>query len=415
MVGQLAIVVSAGLLGPLLAAGRRPLVPVLVGELLAGAIIGRTGFGIIDPATQPLPAFSIIGFAMLMLGAGTEVDLGSPRLRQGIARGGIALVVALAASVPAALLLVNVLHLGHVELFVVLRAGSSAAIAFPIIEERKLAGPAVPLLIAWITLADGVTALLLPLTLTGPARIPLAIAGDVLIVIVSAAIIVVGRRLAGRPIVAEARRASRQRRWALQLRLSVLLLLVLAAIADRSGGSLLVAGFAAGIVLRRLGQPTRLALQLSGLANGFFVPAFFVLLGAGLNLRSLVSDPRAIVLAVAIAAAAVVVHLVAAAVAAEKQRVPRGPLSSAPLGLPSAPAALGLHRPPPLARRRRRSCGWWLPHPHPGHYRCDPPGANGPTSEAGHEGFDGRPLAMRVDQHRAPRWLCCTCLAIIRA
>ena len=342
MFAQLALVVAAGLLGPLLAAGRRPLVPVLVGELVAGAIIGRTGFGIIDPAAQPLPALSALGFAMLMLGAGTEVDLGSPQLRQGIARGGIALVVALVASIPAALLLVNVLHLGHVELFVVLLAGSSAAIAFPTIQERKLTGPAVPLLIAWIALADGVTALLLPLTLTGPARIPLAIAGDVLIVMASAAIIAVGRRLAGRPVVAEARRASRERRWALQLRVSVLLLLVLAAIADRSGGSLLVAGFAAGIVLRRLGQPTRLALQLSGLADGFFVPAFFVLLGAGLNLRSLVSDPGAIVLAVAMAVAAVVVHLVAAAVAAEKQRVPSGLLASAQLGLPSAAAALGL-------------------------------------------------------------------------
>jgi Kef-type K+ transport system membrane component KefB len=342
MFAQLALVVAAGLLGPLLAAGRRPLVPVLVGELVAGAIIGRTGFGIIDPAAQPLPALSALGFAMLMLGAGTEVDLGSPQLRQGIARGGIALVVAAVASVPAALLLVNVLHLGHVELFVVLLAGSSAAIAFPTIQERKLTGPAVPLLIAWIALADGVTALLLPLTLTGPARIPLAIAGDVLIVMLSAAIIAVGRRLAGQPIVAEARRASRQRRWALQLRVSVLLLLVLAAIADRSGGSLLVAGFAAGIVLRRLGQPTRLALQLSGLADGFFVPAFFVLLGAGLNLRSLVSDPGAIVLAVAMAVAAVVVHVIAAAVAAEKQRVPSGLLASAQLGLPSAAAALGL-------------------------------------------------------------------------
>jgi Kef-type K+ transport system membrane component KefB len=342
MFAQLALVVAAGLLGPLLAAGRRPLVPVLVGELVAGAIIGRTGFGIIDPAAQPLPALSALGFAMLMLGAGTEVDLGSPQLRQGIARGGIALVVAAAASVPAALLLVNVLHLGHVELFVVLLAGSSAAIAFPTIQERKLTGPAVPLLIAWIALADGVTALLLPLTLTGPARIPLAIAGDVLIVMLSAAIIAVGRRSAGQPVVAEARRASRQRRWALQLRVSVLLLLVLAGIADRSGGSLLVAGFAAGIVLRRLGQPTRLALQLSGLADGFFVPAFFVLLGAGLNLRSLVSDPGAIVLAVAMAVAAVVVHVIAAAVAAEKQRVPSGLLASAQLGLPSAAAALGL-------------------------------------------------------------------------
>lgn len=342
MFAQVGVVVAAGLLGPLLAAGRRPLAPVLVGELIAGAILGRTGFGIVDPGAQPFPAFYALGFAMLMLGAGTEVDLRSPQLRQGIARGGIALAVALAASIPLALLLANGLNLGHTELLAVLLAGSSAAVAFPTMQERKLAGPAVPLLIAWITLADALTALLMPLTLTGPAKIPLALAGDALIVIVSATTIVVGGRLVGRPAVVEAVRESEQRRWALRLRLSVLLLLVLAAIADRTGGSLLVAGFAAGIVLRRFREPTRLALQLSGLADGFFVPAFFVLLGASLNLRSLISDPRAIVLAVAMAVAAVIVHLVAAAVAAEKQRAPTGLLASAQLGLPAAAAALGL-------------------------------------------------------------------------
>jgi Kef-type K+ transport system membrane component KefB len=339
---QLAVVVAAGLLGPLLAAGRRPLAPVLVGELIAGAILGRTGFGIVDPGAQPFPAFYALGFAMLMLGAGTEVDLRSPQLRHGIARGGIALAVALVASIPLALLLANGLNLGHTELLAVLLAGSSAAVAFPTMQERKLTGPAVPLLVAWITLADALTALLMPLTLTGPARIPLALAGDALIVIVSAATVVAGSRLLGRPVVVEAVRESEQRRWALRLRLSVLLLLVLAAIADRTGGSLLVAGFAAGIVLRRFREPTRLALQLSGLADGFFVPAFFVLLGASLNLRSLMGDPRAIVLAVTMAVAVVIVHLVAAAVAAEKQRAPTGLLASAQLGLPAAAAALGL-------------------------------------------------------------------------
>ena len=342
MFAQLALVVAAGLLGPLLAAGRRPLAPVLVGELIAGAIIGRTGFGIVDPGAQPFPAFYALGFAMLMLGAGTEVDLRSPQLHRGIARGGVALAVALAASVPLAFLLANGLQLGHLELFAVLLAGSSAAVAFPTMQERKLAGPAVPLLLAWITLADALTALLMPLTLTGPARIPLALAGDVLIVTVAAATIAAGTRLAGRPAVVEAARESEQRRWALRLRLSVLLLLVLAAIADRTGGSLLVAGFAAGIVLRRFREPTRLALQLSGLADGFFVPAFFVLLGASLNLRSLISDPRAVVLALAMAVAAVIVHLTAAAVAAEEQRVPTGLLASAQLGLPAAAAAVGL-------------------------------------------------------------------------
>jgi Kef-type K+ transport system membrane component KefB len=342
MFAQLAVVVAAGLLGPLLAAGRRPLAPVLVGELIAGAILGRTGFAIVDPGAQPFPAFYALGFAMLMLGAGTEVDLHSPQLRQGVTRGGVAVAVALAVSIPVALLLANGLHLGHLALFAVLLAGSSAAVAFPTMQERKLAGPAVPLLIAWITLADALTAVLMPLTLTGPAKIPLALAGDVVIVVVSAATIAVGSRLVGRPAVVEAVRESEQRRWALRLRLSVLLLLVLAAIADRTGGSLLVAGFAAGIVLRRFREPTRLALQLSGLADGFFVPAFFVLLGASLNLRSLISDSRAIVLAVAMAAAAVIVHLVAAAVAAEERRAPTGLLASAQLGLPAAAAALGL-------------------------------------------------------------------------
>src|SRR5215472_12911879 len=334
MFEQLALVVAAGLLGPVLAAGRRPLVPVLVGELIAGAILGRTGLGIVDPGAQPFPAFYSLGFAMLMLGAGTEVDLRSPQLRHGAARGGLALAVALAASIPAGLLLASLLHLGHPALFAVLLAGSSAAVAFPTMQELKLAGPAVPLLLAWIPMADALTAVLMPLTLTGPASIPLALAGDVVIVMVTAATIAVGSRLIGQPALVEAARESEQRRWVLRL-------LVLAAIADRTGGSLLIAGFAAGIVLRRFREPTRLALQLSGLAEGFFVPAFFVLLGASLSLRSLISDPRAVTLAVAMAAAAAAVHLVAAAVAAETQRVPTGLLASAQLGLPAAAAALG--------------------------------------------------------------------------
>jgi Kef-type K+ transport system membrane component KefB len=352
MFANLLLVVGGGLLGPLLAAGRRPLAPVLVGELVAGAVMGRTGLGILDATAQPFPAFYALGLAMLMLGAGTEVDLRSPDLRHGVVRGGLALAVGLVASVPVGLALATLLGLGHAGTLVVLLAGSSAAVAFPTIAERGLKGPAVPLLIAWISLADGVTALLLPLTLTGPAQVPGALLGDSLIVAVAVATIAIGTRLAPRAVVTEARHESRRRGWALQLRLSVLLLLVMAAIAARSGGSLLVAGFAAGIVLRRFHRPKRLVQQLAGLANGFFVPAFFVLLGATLNLRGLLGDPRAIALAVAMAAGAVAVHVAGAAVAAERERIASGLMASAQLGLPAAAAALGLEShllSPPIA------------------------------------------------------------------
>lgn len=342
MFTSLALLVLAGLLGPLLAAGRRPMAPVLVGELVAGALLGRTGLDWIAPGTQPFPAFSSLGFAMLMLSAGTEVDIGSPELRQGALRGALALAVALAASIPIGVAIGALLHLGHPQLFVVLLAGSSAAVAFPTIQERGLTGPSVVLLVAWIAMADAATSLLMPLTLSNARNLPEALLGDVVIVAAAAGAIVVGRRLFNTALADEAKRESKRRQWALQLRFAVLLLLALAAVAEHTGASLLVAGFAAGIVLRQFHQPRRLEHQLTGLATGFFVPAFFVLLGATLDLKGLVRSPSAIGLAAAMAAAATAVHVLSALVAGKERRVATGLVASAQLGLPAAAAALGL-------------------------------------------------------------------------
>lgn len=342
MYTSLALVVAAGLLGPLLASGRRLWVPVLVGELIGGIILGRTWLHLIDHTAQPFPAFASLGFAMLMLEAGTEVDMGSSLLRDEAVRASFAFVLTLVASVPIAFAIAGVLGSSHVALFIILLVGSSAAVAFPAIQERRLAGPAIALIVGWITLADAVTVLVMPLTLTGTGQIPLALLGDALIVVLAAATIVLGRHLFASGWAQEARHLSQQRRWALRLRVSVLLLLCLGAIAEHTGASLLVAGFAAGIVLRQFREPRRLALELTGLATGFFVPAFFVLLGASLDLKGLVDSPSAIGLAVALAVAATVVHVGAALVVGTQQRLASGLLASAQLGLPAAAAALGL-------------------------------------------------------------------------
>jgi len=342
MFTSLTLLVLAGLLGPLLAAGRRPLAPVLVGELIAGAILGKTGLHLIVSTSQPFPAFSAIGFAMLMLEAGNEVDLGSKELRGGAVRGTLALLIALTLSLPIGLTVGALFPTGHSSLLVVLVAGSSAAVAFPTIRERGLTGPSIAILITWITLVDALTAVLMPLTLSAARQIPLALVGDGLIVAVAIASMMVARRLFKTGLADEVKRESKHRHWALQLRLSVLLLLALAAIADRTGASLLVAGFAAGIVLRRFNEPNRLAQQLTGLASGFFVPAFFVLLGASLDLSALVRSPSAIGLALAMAIGATAVHVMASLVAGTETRLPAGLLASAQLGLPAAAASLGL-------------------------------------------------------------------------
>lgn len=341
MFQTLTLLVLAGLAGPLLAATRRPLVPVLLGELAAGALLGRSGAGWLQPSAAPLPAFMALGFAMLMLQAGTEVDVGSPQLRANAARGAAALLAALLLSVPVGIAIATLSGASHTTLLVVLLAGSSAAVAFPTIEELRLDSPAIGMLIAWITVADAVTALLMPLTLTGLGRIPAALAGDVAIVAVAAIAVFVGRRLFSLPMADSVKHMSKSRHWALQLRVALLLLLVLAMISQYTGASLLVAGFAAGMVLRQFHEPRRFAHQLTGLAAGFFVPAFFVLLGATLDLRSLLHSPAAIGLALAMAAGATLVHIGAAVVAGRAPRLPSGLLASAQLGLPAAAASLG--------------------------------------------------------------------------
>lgn len=342
MYTSLVLVVLAGLLGPLLAAGKRFRVPVLVGELIGGIILGRTGLHLVDPSAQPFPVFASLGFAMLMFESGTEIDLGSKVVRDTAVRAGLTFLTTMLVAIPAGLLIGAWIGSPHGALFSVLLAGSSAAVALPAIREEGLTGPAVALVIAWIAVADAVTALLMPLTLTGAGKIPVALLGDALIIAAAVLIIALGRRLFASPVAQEAKQLSKQRHWALRLRISVLLLLIFGAIAERTGASLLVAGFAAGIVLRQFGKPHRLSLELTGLATGFFVPAFFVLLGANLDLKGMVSSPSAIALALAMAVAATAAHLVASIAVGKQQRLPAGLLASAQLGLPAAAAALGL-------------------------------------------------------------------------
>jgi Kef-type K+ transport system membrane component KefB len=343
MFDSLLVIIVAGLIGPLLAAGRRPLIPAVIGELIAGIALGRSGVGLIDATTPTNALLYSLGFAMLMLVAGSHVDLSAPGLRASFRAGAIAAGLVALLSLPIGLAIGVGLAPGAPSiLFPVLLAGSSAAVAFPILEERGLIGPGVGLLLVWIPLADVVTVLLMPLTLIGAAKIPEALAGDALIVAGTVVALWLGERIGRSQRALMLRDRSQTRGWALQLRVTLLILVGLSLIATRTGGSTLLAGFGAGLVLARLREPARLEVQLSGIAEGFFVPAFFVLIGSELDLRSLAGDPSAIMLALALAAGGLAIHLAASRVVASPPWTGFGLAAAAQLGLPAAAASLGL-------------------------------------------------------------------------
>ena len=88
--GQLTLIVLAGLCGPLLSASRKLVIPVVVGELLAGVALGKTGAGLIKADDPTIAFLGNIGFAMLMMVAGMHVPLSNRALLGSLRRGAMA-------------------------------------------------------------------------------------------------------------------------------------------------------------------------------------------------------------------------------------------------------------------------------------------------------------------------------------
>ena len=337
--GILTLIVACGLVGPLLASATRLAVPVVVGEIAAGVLLGRTGLQEIHPDDPTLTFLSAMGFAMLMFIVGTRLPLRDRGLRRAVGTGAIATAVSFAVAIPAAWLIADLSDIPHVPMFVVLLATSSAAVVMPIVGERNLIGGPLLAVLAWITLTDIVSIVGLPLALEPDGALKAGLGA----VAVSAAAILAFVALRGfrHSRTGHAlRKGSKTRGWALDLRISLLVLFGLSALAVKVSTSILVAGFAAGVAVALAGEPKRLARQMVGLAEGFFVPLFFVTLGARLDVRALATSSSDLALAGMLIVGVVACHVLVARVL----RMPNGSglLASAQLGLPAGVVTLGL-------------------------------------------------------------------------
>ena len=282
--------------------------PVVVGELVVGIVFGKTGFGIIDHTDPTFGLLANIGFALVMFVVGTHVPVRDATLRSAAARGAAARRPGRrgrrgprrrarhASSAP-----------DTPPLYGVLMASSSAALALPIIDALGLTGPPVLSVTAQIAVADTACIVLLPLVID-PSRAPRAALG---------ALAIAGARWpsswrcavnarppqAVAPLFREARVRPRT--------------------ADQPGAvvrargpchgthvSIMLAGFALGLVVAAIGEPRRLARQLFGITEGFFAPLFFVWLGASLQVRDLGGHPQLILLGVALGIGAILAHAV---------------------------------------------------------------------------------------------------------
>jgi Kef-type K+ transport system membrane component KefB len=335
----LALVAVIGLAGPALALRASWHVPVLIGELFAGIVFGTSGFRLLD-AQDPTFAFvADIGFALVMFVAGTHVPVRDPRVRPALGIGVVRAVIVGLLAAAAGFGIAQLFDIRHAWLYTVLLGSSSAAVVLPVIDSLGLGGPSVLQLTAQVAIADTAASLALPVVVD-PQHAARAALGAVAVTTAAAGLYLVLRYLESSGRRRRAHELSERRKFALELRVSLAMLFGLAALAARSGVSVMLAGFTAGLAVAAVGEPRRVAKQLFALNDGFLGPLYFVWLGARIDLRDFGTHPKLILLGVALGGGAVVVH---AAMRVAGQPIPLGALAAAQLGVPAAAVTVGTH------------------------------------------------------------------------
>lgn len=334
---QLSLIAAVALLGPLLALPRKWHIPVVLGQLLAGIVIGRTGLGMVESSDPTFTFLADVGFALIMFVAGTHVPIRDkairPALGGGALRAGIAAVLAAAVGIVIAF----TFGTGHAPLYIVLLASSSAALVLPIVDSLRLTGPKVLTMTAQVAVADIASIVALPLAVD-PPNAPKAAIGAAAVAACAVVLFFVLRWLESSGNRRRLHDISEDRKFALELRIQLALLFALSGLAVAGHVSIMLGGFCFGLVVAAVGEPRRLARQLFAVSDGFLGPVFFVWLGASLDLGTLAGNPRMILLGICLGLGTLLVH---GSLRLLGQPLPLALLAASQLGVPVGAATIG--------------------------------------------------------------------------
>ncbi len=304
----LTLVSLLALIGPILSLPRAWYVPVILGEIAAGVAFGTTGTGTLHPHEPTFTFLANVGFALVMFVSGSHVPVRDPRLASALGIGAVRAVGVGVVSVLIAVLIARGFGTGHSELYAVLISSSSAALVLPIIDSLRLTGVPVLQLVPQVALADIACIVALPLVID-PPHAGRAALGTLAVLATAGVVFLLLRYLERSGRRRRAHRLSEQRRLALELRVSLIILFALCALATSTHVSIMLAGFSFGIAVAAVGEPRRLARQLFALTEGFLGPLFFVWVGATLDLRELGQHPSYIALGILLALTGVTLTL----------------------------------------------------------------------------------------------------------
>ena len=264
--------------------------PAVLGELIAGVLLGISVLGLVNPKDDVLHLFSELGVAILLFEIGLETDL-RKLMRVGGASTAVAIV---GVALPFALGYAACRGLGYSGLVGIVAGASLTATSVGITARvfsdlNRLQQPESQIVLGAAVIDDLIGLVILAVvsgltdkketqevTMLGVVRITAVafgfLAGTLVIgrLIVPKAMSWLGRvGLLGTPAI-----------------LAIMLALGLAWLASVAGSALIIGAFAAGLLLRETPQAKEIEHGVAQLGH-FFVPLFFVTVGASVDVRVL--------------------------------------------------------------------------------------------------------------------------------
>ncbi len=289
--------------------------PAVLGELIAGVVVGRSMLGLIDPSIEVFRLLSELGVIILLFSIGLETDLAA-LIKVGAASTVVAIVGVI---VPFALGYVVCLWMGHTQIVAIvvgaaLTATSVGITARVFADLGQLHAPESRVVLG-AAILDDVLGLVILTVVSGLVTDGGVSAGGVAKVTGIAfgfliATIVIGRIILP-PLV---RLVSRIQHPGTPTIFALMLAFGLGWLAHQAGLAPILGAFAAGVLLVGSDEKAEIEQGVARLGH-FFVPLFFVVVGAAVDLRSMnpldAANHRALLVAGLLAVAAVVGKFVA--------------------------------------------------------------------------------------------------------
>jgi Kef-type K+ transport system membrane component KefB len=287
--------------------------PAIIGELMAGVLLGNYVLGVISTDNHVLMSFAEIGVIFLMFHVGLEI-----RVKDLFAVGRTAVLVGiLGILIPLILGLGSMVLLGYdmLESLFISTAilATSVGISVKVLQDLGLIKHKVAYIVLGAAVLDDILALIVLALVKGLARGKFESTEFILLVIES--LLFVGFLTIWGP-----RLARRTRKWVEKINipegpfvLSVILCLGLAELADVIGLAAIIGSFMAGIVIDELAGVYDLENKVK-YVNEFLLPFFFVMMGAHLDPRAFL-NPGLLLLIVIVTIVAVISKMLGSVIA----------------------------------------------------------------------------------------------------